>query len=71
MNLYPKNNYHLMSHFNQLNIERNNCVWTTKYERLLEMCIAQHVEMKSVFTFQPIKRLNSTTLRSEKPAATF
>ena len=53
---YPTNNYYLMSHFNQPNIERKNCVWTTKYKRLLEMCIVQHVEMKSVFTFQPIKR---------------
>ena len=38
-----------------------NCVWTTKYERLSEMCIVQNVEMKSVFTFQPIKRLASMT----------
>ena len=44
-----------MSHFNQPKIERKNCVWTTKYERLSEMCIVQHVEMKSVFTFQPNK----------------
>ena len=35
------------------------------------MCIVQHVEMKSVFTSQPIKRLVSTTLKSAKPAATF
>ena len=34
------------------------------------MCIAKHVEMKSVFTFQPIK-LDSTTVKSAKPAATF
>ena len=30
-----------------------NCVWTTKYERLSEMCIVQHVERKSVFKIQP------------------
>ena len=30
-------------------------MWTTKYKRLLEMCIVQHVEMKSVFTFQSKK----------------
>ena len=60
-----------MSHFNQLNIERKNCEWTTKYRILLEMCIIQHVEMKIVFTFQPIKRLVSTTVRGAKPAATF
>ena len=30
-----------------------------KYERLSEMCFVQHVEKKSVFTFQTIKRLVS------------
>ena len=60
-----------MFHFNQPNKEVRNCVWTTKYERLSEMCILQHVEMKSVFTFQPIKRLVSTTVESAKPAAAF
>ena len=35
------------------------------------MCTVQYVEMKSVFTFQPIKRLVSATVRSSKPAATF
>ena len=68
---YPTINYYLMSHFNQPNKERKNCVWTTKYERLSEMCIVQHVEMKSVFTIQPIKRPASTTVKSAKPAATF
>ena len=52
-------------------MERNNCVRTTKYERLPEMCIVQHVQMKSVFTFQPIKHLVSTTVKSANPAATF
>ena len=60
-----------MPHFNQPNIERKDCVRTTKYERLSEMCIVQQVEMKSVFTFQPIKRLLFTTVKSAKPAATF
>ena len=60
-----------MPHFNQPNMERKNCAWTTKYERLSEMCIVQHVEMKSLFKFQPIKRLVSRTVRSAKPAATF
>ena len=50
-----------MSHFNQPNIERKNFVWTTS--RLLEMCTVQHVETKSVFTFQPMKRLVFTTLK--------
>ena len=35
------------------------------------MCIAHHLEMKSVFTFQPIKRLVFVTVKSAKPAATF
>ena len=34
------------------------------------MCIVKHVEMKSVFTFQPIKRPVSTTVKSATPAAT-
>ena len=55
----PTNNCSLM--FNQPNIERKNCVRTTKNKRLLEDCIVQHVEKKSVFTFQPKKRLISTT----------
>ena len=28
---YPTNNYYLMTHFNHPNIERKNCVWTTKF----------------------------------------
>ena len=71
MNLVPNKQLLLMPHFNHPNMERKKCAWTTKYESLLEMCIVQHVEMKSVFTFQPIKRLNSTTVKSAKPAATF
>ena len=58
-----------MSHSNRPNIEKKNCVWTIS--RLLEMCTVQHVETKSVFTFQPIKRLVSTTVKSAKPAVTF
>ena len=56
-----------MSHFNQPKMETKICV--TKYEKLSEMCIVQHKEMKSVFTFQPIKRLVSTTVKNAKPAA--
>ena len=63
------NNYSIKSHFNQPNMERKNCVWTTS--RVLEMCIVQHVETKSVFTFQPKKWLVSTTVKSAKPAVTF
>ena len=68
---YPNNKYHLMSHFKQPKIERKNCVWTTKYKRLSEMCIVQHAEMIILFTFHRIKRLVSTTVKSAKPAATF
>ena len=57
-----------MSHFNQPNMERKKCAWTSS--RLLEMCFVQHVEMKSVFTFQPIKWIVSTTKKSAKPAVT-
>ena len=60
-----------MSHFNQPNIKRKNCMWTTKNERLLEMCIVQHLEIKSVFRFLPIKGLLSTTVKTAKLAATF
>ena len=45
------------------------CVWKTS--RLSEVCFVHHVEMKSVFTFQPIKPLVSTIVKSAKPAATF
>ena len=68
---YPTNSCFLMSHLSQPNLEGKNCVWTTKCKRLLEMCIVQHVEMKSVFTSQPIKRLVSTTVKSAKLKATF
>ena len=49
-----------MSHFNQPYMERKNCV--TKYGRLSEMCIVQHVEMKSVFTFQVFKDQKPTIM---------
>ena len=35
------------------------------------MCIVKHVEKKSVFTLQPIRRLVSRTVRSAKPAGKF
>ena len=49
--------------------KKKNCVWTTS--RLSEMCIVPHGETKSVFTFQPIKRLVSMTVRGAKPVAMF
>ena len=60
-----------MSQFNQPNRERKIFVWTAKYKRLLEMCIVHHVETKSVFTLQTIKRLVFKTVKSAGPAATF
>ena len=60
-----------MAHFNQPNMGRINCVWTTNYKRLLEIKNVQHVEMKSVFTLQPIKRLRSMTVKIENRSATF
>ena len=51
--------------------KRKEFAWITKYEKLSEMCIVPHVETKSAFTFQTIKRLASTTVKSAKPAATF
>ena len=68
---YPTNNCSLMPRFNQPNTQKKNCEWTAKYQILLEMCIVQHVELKSVFTFQPIKRPVSKTVKNAKPAATF
>ena len=68
---YTTNNCSKKSHLNQPNIESKNCAWIRKYEKLSEMCIVPHVETKSVFTFQPRKRLVSTTVESAKLAATF
>ena len=66
---YTANTCSIKSHFTEPKTEKKKCVWTTS--RLLEMCIVPHVETRSVFTFQPIKRLVSTTVKSAKPAATF
>ena len=52
-------------------MQRKKCVWTTKYRKLINMCIVQHVDMKRVLTFQSKKLLVSTTVKSTKPAATF
>ena len=38
-----------MSHFNQSKLEIKNCLWTTKFKRLLEMCFVQYEEMKSAY----------------------
>ena len=41
-----------------------------QFKMLLETCIVQHAQTKSVFTFQTTKRLVSTTVKSTKPALT-
>ena len=53
------------------NIEKKKCAWIAKYDKLSEMCIVQHVEMKNVFIIRPMKRPVSTTVKSAKLAATF
>ena len=70
MNLVPNKQLLLKVPF-QSTKKRKNCEWTTRYERLSEMCIVQHVETKNVFTFQPKIRLVFMTVKSAKPAATF
>ena len=60
-----------MSLFSLPNTERKKCLWTTKFNRLLEMCFVKHVEKKCVFIFQPMKRLISTTAKKAKLDATF
>ena len=65
--------YLLKLQFNQANRARMECsfwIWKTKYRKLLEMCIAQSVKMKSLFTFKPIKLLVFTILKAAKPALT-
>ena len=42
-----------------------------KVQETIEDVYCLHVETKSVFTIQPIKRLVSTTVKSAKTAATF
>ena len=69
MNLVPNKQLILNVPFQSTKYRIKNCVWTTS--RLLEMCFVQHVETKSVFTFQPIKRLVFTTAKCAKPPATF
>ena len=71
MNLVPNKQLLINAPFHSTKHKEKDCVGTTKYKRLLEMCFVQHVEMKSVFTFQPIERLLSTTVKSAIPDATF
>ena len=71
MNLVPNKQLLPNVPFQFTKYKKENCGWTTKYKTLFEMCVVQHVEMKNVFKFQPIKQLVSTTVKSAKPAATF
>ena len=56
MSLLPDTQLSLMSKFNQPNIKSKSCVWTTKYNRPLDMCSVQQGELKSEFTFQSKKK---------------
>ena len=60
-----------MFHFNQANIEGKKYVWTKKSKKLLEMCFVQHVEIENVLTFQPMKRLVSTTAKVQNLMSRF
>ena len=42
----------------------------SQFKMLFEMCIAQHAQTESVFTFQPTKILVFTTVESAKAALT-
>ena len=68
-NCYLASKCLLMLQFNQPNIVRKKCSISmlTIHMKLLEMCIVQHVETKSVFTFQSIKLLVSTIVKCTKP----
>ena len=57
--------------FRSTKYEKKELSVDNKVRSLSEKCIVQHVEMKSVFTFQPKKRLVSTNVKTAKPPATF
>ena len=71
MNLVPNRHLLLNVPFQSTKYRKKELCGDDKVRKLSEMRIVQHVEMKSVFTFQPINRLVSTTVKSSKPAATF
>ena len=60
-----------MSHFNQPNTERKNLSVDNKVRESIGDVYCPTFGMKSVFTFQRVKGLVSTTVKSAKPAATF
>ena len=71
MNLVPSKQLLLNVPFQSTKYGKKELCVDNKVRETLEMCIVQHVDLKSVFTFQPIKRLVSTTVKSAKAAATF
>ena len=71
MKLVPNKHLLLDVPFQSTKYRKKNCVWTTKYKRLLELRVDQYAEMKTVFKLQSTRRLLSTTVRSAKPASTF
>ena len=71
MNLLPREQLLPNVPFQSTQYRKKELCVDKKYNRLLEICTEQHVETKSVITFQPRKRLVSTIVKSAKPAATF
>ena len=51
--------------------KKENCVWKTKYKKLLEMCNVRHVKKKKLFTFQPIKPLLSMIVKLQSLLSRF
>ena len=70
MNLVPNKQLLLNVSF-QLTRNRKKELCVDNIKTIGEICFDPHVEMKSVFTFQPTKRLVSTTAEGAKPATRF
>ena len=71
MNLVPNKQLLLNVPIQSFKYTKKELCVDNKLQELLEMCIVQKVETKSVFTFQRIKQLVFTTVKSATPAATF
>ena len=70
MNLLPNKQQLLNVPFQSTKYRKKELCLVNKVRVTIEVCVVQHVEMKSVFTIQPIKRLVSTTVKNAKPAST-
>ena len=71
MNLVPDKLLFNNDPFQSTKFRRKELCLDNNLKRLLEISFVRHVEMKSVFTFQPKKRLVSTIAKSAKPAVKF